>query len=177
MILGRMIYKKYFPSVVSGFIAAVITVIPIFKSCGCCIIIPAASVLGLWFLLKINKDRFNFEELLTVKTCILMGLFTGIAAACFATLFDTVTTYFARTNDFIETLPLTEQYIKDNKLDVMLKEPMDILRYLADQIRRYGFSALYLFMSLTGNLVIYSITGIIGGLIGKWFISNKLKRN
>ncbi|MDP4115620.1 MAG: hypothetical protein Q8903_05770 [Bacteroidota bacterium] len=172
-----MIYKKYFPAVVSGFVAAVVTVIPIFKSCGCCVIIPAASVLALWFLLKINKNQFTLEELLSVKTCLLMGLYTGIAAAIFSTAFDTVMTYFTRTNDFIEALPLTEQYIKDNKLEVMLKEPLDLLKYLADQIRRYGFSAAYLFMSLCGNLVIFAVTGMVGGLIGKWFISNKLKRN
>lgn len=171
-----MIYKKYFPAIVSGFIGSIFTVVPFLKSFGCCLIVPAASILALWFLIKINKN-ISFTEMLSVKTCLLMGLFTGLAAAVFTTGFDGIVTYFARTNDFIESLPLTEKYIADNKLELLLKEPIDILNGIAKQIRDYGFSGMYIFMSLTGNLFLFSISGLIGGLIGKWFINNKLKRN
>ena len=64
--------SKYFlPSLVTGFGAAVLTVVPGVKEFGCCLIVP----LAVFTALLLYRKTINGDTNLEVKTSLLIGLF------------------------------------------------------------------------------------------------------
>jgi hypothetical protein len=153
---------KYFPSLVCGFSAAVISTIPGVKSIGCCLIIPVAAWLSLVLNEKINKAR---PPVSTVNA-LFFGLLTGLFAAIFSTGFDIIMTLIMHTNDFVQTLPQTESVVKAWNLGQLWNETSSLLHRMSTEIQNNGFSLIYTISILFSNLIIDSIFGIIGGLIG-----------
>jgi uncharacterized membrane protein len=98
---------------------------------------------------------------------------TGVFAALFSTFFDALTTYLVHSNDFIEALPQTEDFIKQYKLDYLLNQTMTIFNQMASDIRANGFSAFYSFGILMSNLFVDIIFGMIGGLAGMSFFNKR----
>ncbi len=163
--------QKLFPPLVSGFAAAVLTTVPGVKNMGCCLIVPLAAVLALFLDHKINKTQLPIN----FKTAVLFGILTGIFAAVFSTLFDVLITFITKSNDFVEALPQTEMLISQYKLGALLDQTMAIMHQMVHDIKTYGFSFLYTVGIFTSNLLINTIFGFLGGLIGMSFLNKRLQ--
>ncbi len=163
--------NKFLPALVCGFGAAVLTTVPGVKDFGCCLIVPLAAVMSLYLDHKINKTELPVRG----KKAVIFGLLTGLFAASFATFFDILITYIAHTNDFVTSLPQTEQMIQNSPIGDLLKQSLDLLKLMSTQIKTNGFSILYTVAMLISNMVIDSIFGILGGLLGMSFLNKRTK--
>lgn len=161
--------KKFFPSLVSGFVASVFSTIPLLKSFSCCLLVPAAAVLALFLDRRINN---NLEKI-TIKKALLFGFLTGLFAAFFITSFDLLMTYITKTNDLITTLPQTEDMMNDWNFGPLMEQSITMLKQMAEEINNTGFSTLYAFMILFSNLISNTIFGMIGGALGMAILNKK----
>ena len=166
--------NKYLPSLVTGFVAAVLVSLPLLKHVGCCVIIPFAAVYALILDVKLNKAELPIRG----KEAVLFGLLTGLWAAVFSALFETIITLFTHSNDFITELPGIENVLR-NQAPASFKQFMEqailIYRSMATEIKTTGFSALYTFAILATNIVVDIIFGIIGGFIGMNYLNKRTK--
>jgi hypothetical protein len=161
--------NKLFPPLVCGFGAAVLSTVPGVRNYACCLIVPLAAVLSINLDHKINKSILPIKS----SNAIFFGIATGIFAAFFASFFDVLITFITHSNDFIESLPQTEELIKNYKLNDLLDQTMVILRQMANEIRTSGFSIFYSFGILFSNLIINLIFGLLGGLLGMALINKR----
>ncbi|MBK6915513.1 MAG: DUF4199 domain-containing protein [Ignavibacteriales bacterium] len=164
--------KNILPSFVCGFAAAVLTTIPGLKEFGCCFVIPLAGGFSLFLDLKINNSSLPIQ----VKKAIWFGFLTGIFAALFSTGFDILLTAISRTNDFVETLPQSEQIIQDMNLGDLAEESLNLMKGVANEIKQTGFSVFYSVIILFSNLIIDIIFAILGAVIAKIFLNKKAER-
>jgi hypothetical protein len=166
--------NKYLPSLVTGFVAAVLVSLPLLKHVGCCVIIPFAAVYALILDVKLNKAELPIRG----KEAVLFGLMTGLWAAVFSALFETIITLFTHSNEFVQELPGIENVLR-NQVPVSFKPMMDqaivIYRSMATEIKTTGFSTIYTFAILATNVVIDIIFGIIGGFIGMNYLNKRDK--
>lgn len=164
-----MTQKKLLPPLVCGFGAAVLTTVPGIKNIACCLIVPLAAVLSIYLDHKINRTELPINA----KSAIWFGIVTGLFATLFSTFFDLLMTYIIHSNDFVQALPQTEMIIKHYKLNAILDQTMALLKQMSNDITNYGFSAFYAFGILFSNLVINTIFGLLGGLLGMTFINKR----
>ncbi len=164
--------KKFLPSLVSGFGAGVLSVVPIIKTFACCLIIPVAATLSI----LLYQRAENVDEKIETGKAIFLGVFTGIFAALFATTFEVVITLFTKQNDLIAAFGNMQQMINSFPLDDQLKqEVIDLINIVVTELKTSGFSVIYSFTLLFNNLVINSIFGLAGGVIGLQIINAKYK--
>jgi len=161
--------KFYLPSLVAGFGAAALSTVPGVKAVGCCIVVPLAVFTALLLFRKSLNDNQN----LSVKTSISIGLLTGLFAALFSTFFEFIITLFTHSNDFVQTLPQTVQVLDDLKLGEAAKQTVSLMNSMANQITSTGFSLLYTVFVLFSNLVVDSIFGMVGGLLGRVIVNRR----
>ncbi|MCL5031259.1 MAG: hypothetical protein M1480_19830 [Bacteroidetes bacterium] len=161
--------KKLLPPLVCGFGAAVLTTVPGIKNIACCLIVPLAAVLSLYLDHKINRTDLPINA----KSAIWFGIITGLFATLFSTFFDLLMTYIVHSNDFVQALPQTEMIIRHYKLNAILDQTMTLLKQMSYDITTYGFSTFYAFGILFSNLVINTIFGLLGGLLGMTFINKR----
>jgi hypothetical protein len=161
--------KKYISTLVCGFTAGVFSIVPGIKVFACCLIVPVAAIFSLYLDQRINQ----LTDSITGKKAVLFGLLTGVFSAIFASGFDIIITYFARTNDFVNSISQTEELLRDYNLGPLLDHSMEIINKMADDIKSKGFSLLYSIMILFSNLLINSIFGLLGGLLGMVFLNKK----
>lgn len=164
-----MTLKKYMPALVSGFGAAVLTTIPLLKSFGCCLIIPAAAILALYFDQRINSFQFRIKP----THAIVFGLLTGLFAGVFTTGFETFLTLIFKTNDLVASLPQIEMMFQDMNLGDMFKESMELMRDMAADIRDDGFSLFYTMYIFISHIIVDPIFGLLGGLLGMAIFNSK----
>lgn len=164
-----MTSSKYLPSIVCGFSAAVLMIVPGVKSFGCCLVLPLASAFSLFLNKKIN----NQKEDISTQDAFFFGIFTGVFSAIFLTGFDLLITYFAKTNDLVESLPYTESMLRDLKLGPLLENAIALMEDMVKDIQLNGFSAFYSMMVLFSNLIVNTIFGMIGGLLGMMYLNKK----
>jgi hypothetical protein len=157
-----MDYNKYLPSIVTGFGAAVLSTIPGIKNLNCCLIIPAAAFLSIYLY---NKSTGN-DTPIKLNKALSYGLITGLIAALFSSLFDILITYITHSNDLVVGLEQTEEMMQELKLGSLIDASMEIMRTMVKEIEATGFSALYTVMITISNFFIFSIFGILGGLLG-----------
>ncbi|MFZ0456814.1 MAG: hypothetical protein WCE54_07165 [Ignavibacteriaceae bacterium] len=160
--------KKYFPSLICGFGAAVLTTVPGIKSFGFCLLVPAAAVLSLFLNQKVTGSNSDIDS----GTAITFGILTGLFAAVFATFFDVLITFFTHTNDFVQTLPESSSVLK-SVLGPVVDDMMKTFNKMSSDIQAHGFSLLYTIAVLVGNGIMYLIFGMLGGLLGKSFINKR----
>jgi len=165
--------KDYLPAIVAGFGAAVLTTIPGFKNFGCCLLVPAASIVALVLYNKTNR----LNEKIAVNKAIILGLLTGIVAALFSTFFDLLITYITHTNEFIAGLPQTELIMNDLNMGPIMDESLKLIKTMAKDIEANGFSALYTIMIFISNILTYTIFGILGGAIGAAILNRRIQNN
>ena len=165
--------KKYLSALVCGFGAGVLQVVPIAKSFSCCLIIPAAVVVALILDRKASNQPLNL--IIPIKKALLIGVFTGLYAALFGSVFDLLITFITKNNDLIAALPQIQKMIGDLPFDqVLRKELSDLFNLIAGEIKSSGFSVIYAISIIFNNLIMNTIFGLIGGLIGVQFINSKI---
>jgi len=164
--------KKFLPSFVSGFGAGVLSVVPVIKTFACCLIIPAAATLSI----LLYQRAENINEKIDTGKAIFLGVFTGLFAALFATTFEIFITLFTKQNDLIAAFGNMQSMINSFPLDDHLKqEVIDLINMVVTELKTTGFSVIYSFTLLFNNLVINSIFGLAGGVIGLQIINAKYK--
>lgn len=165
--------NKYLPSLVTGFGAAVLVSVPWIRTVGCCIIIPFATLYALMLHIKLNGGE------LPIKTsmAILFGLMTGLWAAFFSAMFETIITFFTHTNDFVQGLPQMESMLRGSRFapsfSGIFDQMLRIYHSMAKDIQLYGFSPIYTFTVLAGNIIVDSIFGMLGGILGKSYLNKR----
>lgn len=161
--------KKYLPTFIAGFGAAVLSIVPGIKSFSCCLIVPGAAIFALILDQRVNK---NFERVATGKA-VVFGLMTGLFATFFITVLDVLITFITKSNDFIEALPQSESLIRELNFGPMAEESLRLMKQMAKQIQKSGFSPLYLFILFISNFITNTIFGMIGGLIGMGLLNKR----
>ncbi len=161
--------KKILPMIISGFGAAVLSVVPILKGFSCCIIVPFASVVALFLDLKVNKNLDKIK----ISKAIWFGFMTGFFVTIFFVTFDLIITLLTKRNDLVDSLPQSEIIINQMNLGDFADEPIKLMRSMAEEIRKTGFSMLYAILIFFSNFITNSIFGIIGGLVGMGIINKK----
>lgn len=166
-----MSLKKYLPTLVAGFAAAVLATVPGIKNFSCCLLVPGAAV----FAVLLDKKITNSSEKVSIGKGLGFGFLTGVVATIFITLFEMLLTYFARTNDFVQSLPQSEIVMRQWNLGPLLDDSLKLLKGIAKEIEKTGFSFLYLILIFFSNFLINSLFGMIGGLLGMNLANRKLK--
>lgn len=161
--------KAYLPPLVAGFGAAVLTTVPGIREFGCCLIVPFA----VFTALLLYRKTLNGNTNISVKTSLFLGLLTGFFAAIFSTCFDILITFFTHSNDFVRTLPQTQEVLDSFKLGEAAKQTIDLMKGMAEQITKNGFSLLYSVFILMSNLIVDSVFGLIGGILGRIIINRR----
>ena len=161
--------KVYLPPLVAGFAAAVLTTVPEVREFGCCLIVP----LAVFTALLLYRKTLNGDTNISVKTSLMIGFLTGLFAALFSTLFDVIITLFTHSNDFIRTLPQTEQVLDSLNLGDAAKQTMDLMNTMSNQITSSGFSLLYTIFILLSNVIVDSIFGLAGGILGRIIVNRR----
>jgi predicted PurR-regulated permease PerM len=177
--------NKILPSLVCGFGVSVLTIIPGFNeskgSITCCFFVPLASIFAI-----LLYQRTNFEEP-PFKTgrAILIGFITGLFVALFTTFFDVIVTFITHTNEFVRAYPETEKMMREMNfeeafrkinLGSVYQESLKLLKSADEDIRLRGFSLYYTTSILFSNLIVNSIFGMLGGLLGLLYINRKPKQ-
>lgn len=161
--------KKYLPTFIAGFGAAVLSIVPGIKSFSCCLIVPGATILALILDQKVNKN----SERIAIGKAVMFGLITGLFATIFITALDGIITLITKTNDFIEALPQSESLIRELNFGPMAEESLKLMKQMAKQIQTTGFSPLYIFILFTSNIITNTIFGVIGGLVGMGLLNKR----
>ena len=163
--------NKFLPALVCGFAAGVLNIVPFVKNFTCCLIIPFAAVFALILYQRATKD-FGF---LKTSTSVIIGLYTGIFAALFGSTFEIVIILITKTSDLTTSLTELNKFVKDLPANPIWDQVMDIMYKISDDITQYGFSLLYTISIFFSSLIVNSIFGMIGGLIGMQILNNRLK--
>lgn len=166
--------NKYLPSLVTGFGAAVLVSIPLIKHVGCCVIIPFAAVYALILDIRLNKAELPIRG----SEAFLFGLLTGLWAAFFSAIFETIITFITHTNEFVEGLQGIENLLRNQapaSFKQIIEQVIIIYNSMANEIKTTGFSAIYTFSILFTNMIIDVIFGIIGGFIGMNYLNKRSK--
>lgn len=167
--------KKYLPALVCGFGAGVASIIPFLKSFTCCLIVPAASYFAL--LLYIKSGENGVSDRIKASKALFLGIMTGIFAAVFSTCFDVLITFLTRPDDIKLAVMELDKILKDMPEAGSTKGITDLLYKMSEDIQNYGFSAIYTVSMFFSSLIMDTIFGIIGGLIGMQVLNNRQKRN
>ena len=101
--------KKFLSPLIVGFGAGVLSIVPVAKSFGCCLIIPVAAFIALLLEQKANNDFSKIE----IKKGLIFGLLTGLYAALFGSVFDFFITFVTKNNDLVATYSELQKIIYD----------------------------------------------------------------
>ncbi|MFC2102979.1 hypothetical protein ACFLSS_00960 [Bacteroidota bacterium] len=167
-----MIPKRYYPSVLAGFGASVLSIIPEIKSVSCCLIVPAAAFISLYLFNRI----MNGESPIKLNRALSFGLITGLVAAIFTTFFDLLITYLTHSNDLVTGLPYTRDFITQYNLGPLMEASIKLMEDMVKEIQQNGFSVLYTVMISLSNMIIFSVFGMLGGLFGMAILNKKNRR-
>ena len=154
--------KKYLPTLVFGFGAAVLATVPGIKNFSCCLLVPGAAV----FAVLLDKKITHTNDKINIGKGVLFGFLTGVVATLFITLFEMLITYFTKTNDFVQNLPQSEIIMRQWNFGPMIDESFKMIKGMTKEIEKTGFSFLYLILIFFSNFIINSIFGMIGGILG-----------
>lgn len=161
--------RKFFPSLVSGFGAAVLTTIPLLKGFACCLLVPGAAIIALFLDRKINH---NLEKI-KIQKALFFGFMTGLFATFFITTFDLLLTYLTKSNDLFRNLDQTEALMREWNFGPMLDESIKMINHMALEIETTGFSLLYAVMIFFTYFISNSIFGMLGGALGMAVLNKK----
>jgi len=165
--------KKYLPTLVCGFGAAVLSTVPGIKNFSCCLLVPAAAVISI----LLDKKITNSNEKVLLGKSIGFGFLTGLFATLFITTFEMLLTFFTRSNDFIQSLPQTELIMRQWDLGPMVDESLKLIKSVSKDIQKNGFSFIYLLMILSSNFIVNSIFGMLGGALGMSLANRKYRED
>jgi len=164
-----MTYKKYLPTLVCGFGAAVLSTVPGIKNFSCCLLVPTAAAISI----LLDKKITHSNEKISIGKSLGFGFLTGIFSTLFITAFEMLVTFFTKSNDFIESLPQTEMVMRQWNLGPLVDDSLKLIKTVAKEIEKNGFSFIYLLMILSSNFLVNSIFGMIGGALGMSLANRK----
>ena len=163
--------KKYLSSLVCGFGAGVLQIVPLLRSFSCCFILPLAAFVSL----LLNQRATNSKEKITTKNAILFGIMTGLYAALFGSFLEIFITFITKQNDIISTFPELQRMINNFPVTPDIKqEVLNLFNRVREDILANGFSILYTFSVLVNNFIVNTIFGAVGGLIGAQIINTRM---
>jgi hypothetical protein len=162
--------NKYFPALVAGFGAGVLHIVPLTKGLTCCLVVPIAAVIAIMLEQKANGNL----KIIELKRGVILGLLTGVFAALFGSFFDIFITFITKNNDIIlaynemndilDTFPVPEN---------VREEVINLMGSVVESIKETGFSSIYAISVTFNNLIVDSIFGIIGGLVGTKILNSR----
>ncbi len=162
--------KKYLPAFVCGFGAGVLMVVPVAKSLSCCLIIPGAAFLALVLDQKANRLVGDIP----INRAVILGTLTGLYAGVFGSFFDLFITFITHNNDLIIAFNDLQKLINEFPINTELKEEVfKILNNVISDIIEYGFSWTYAIIIILNNLIINTLFGLIGGVIGVKILNSR----
>ncbi len=154
-----------------GFAASVITTVPIIRNLTFCMAVPAAVYLAMYIHFRISDGVYKIK----FNQSIFMGVITGLSAAVFTTIFETLITYFAKSNDFAIFFPeLEKTYRVILPPGAELEKLMSMFKNAVIEINTKGFSAFYTFLSAIGYVITNFIMGVLGGILSTVYFHKKL---
>ncbi len=162
--------KKYISPLVVGFAAGILSIVPVIKSLGCCLLIPIAAFASLMLEQKANS---NFSKL-EIKKGVIFGLVTGVTATLFGTFFDFAITLITKSNDIVIAFPQLVETINQFPIDTATQqEVLSLLGGVIENIKTNGFSLLYTLSMFVNSLLSYSVFGMLGGIIGVQILNSR----
>jgi Na+-driven multidrug efflux pump len=154
------------PSLLAGFAVGVISFVPGIKNLSCCFLVPVAAFFAVYLYRRsTNTDYTEFKE------AVIIGLLTGIISAFFSTGFEILSTFIARTNDFVKTLPQVEATLRNWDMGSFYENSFELLRRISREIRETGFSLLYSVFLLLTNLIVNPVFALLGAVTAKVFFN------
>lgn len=166
--------KKYLPSLVCGFSAGVLQVVPLVKSFSCCLVIPLSAFIA---LILEQKSTNNFN-IIPAKKAVMIGLFTGLFAAFFGSCFEILITFITKQNDIIITFPELQKMVQKFPVtEDIKKEVLYLFQSVRSDILATGFSWLYTFSLIINDFFVDILFGVTGGLIGSQIINNRINNS
>lgn len=163
--------KKYLPSIVCGFGAGVLQIVPIVKSFSCCLIMPIAAFLSLTLDQKAN----HLVVKIPAKKAVVIGLMTGFFAAIFGSTLEIFITFLTKQNDIISSFPDLQRMLETFPLSGEIKrEVLYLFQNVRTEILTSGFSWIYTLSILVNNFIINLIFGVIGAIVGAQIINGKM---
>ena len=166
--------KKYISPFVAGFGAGVLQIVPVAKSFSCCLIIPAAAIIALVLEQKATKDTSPID----FSKAAVFGILTGLWAALFGTGFEIFVTFVTKNNDIVAAFGQLQNVLNNLPFEDALKKEISILmNRVVEEIKETGFSFLYFLSVLVNNLVVDTLFGFIGGVLGMQILNSKNKNN
>lgn len=165
--------KKYLPSLVAGFAAGVLLIVPVIKNLSCCVIIPFAAYMALFLEMKSQSVIFELRP----SRGAIIGVSTGIVAAFFATIFDVLITLITHHNDILMAFNNLPQIMESFPFDQTVKqEVVSIFESIVSDIKTNGFSLVYAVSMLFNNLFFGVVFGLIGGLVSVPILNSRLRK-
>lgn len=166
--------KKYLPSLVCGFSAGVLQIVPLVKSFSCCLVLPLAA----FFALILEQKSTNNFDIISAKKAVMIGLFTGLFAALFGSFLEILITFITKQNDIIITFPELQKMVGNFPVtEDIKKEVLLLFQNVRNDILTTGFSWLYSFSLVVNDFFIDILFGITGGLIGSQIINNRINNS
>jgi hypothetical protein len=163
--------KKYFPSLVCGFGAGVLQIVPFVKSFSCCMIMPLAVFLA---LILDQRSTHSFGRI-SLKKSLMIGIMTGLFAAVFGTLFELFITFVTKQNDIMAAFPELQRMIDNFPVTTDIKrEVLGLFQSIKSDILNYGFSWFYTLSVVLNNFIVNTIFGAVGGLVGSKIINSRV---
>ena len=145
-------------------------VVPLTKALTCCLVVPLDAVVAIMLEQKANGITGNFD----LKRGAILGLLTGVFAALFGSFFDIFITFVTKNNDILLAFNQLADMVDSFPVpDDVKEEVISLMKAVADSIKRTGFSTLYSFSIIFNNLIVDSIFGVIGGLVGTKVLNSR----
>jgi len=141
--------SKLLPAVYGGLIIGVVSGIPFLSwiNCACCAGVMAGGFLAVYLFRRNLDSRYHMDMSDGAQLGLLAGVFGAMISTALSQLFMTVSLEMVQ--------KFMALYIKDPDLDALF-----------DQFSPEKFAHGWMLFSFVLSLVIYSIFGLIGGLIG-----------
>lgn len=160
-----MIKKRFLPALVTGFIVAVLSIIPILQVATCCLFAPLAGFFGInmFYLQTKESDEFKLRS----ADGISMGLLIGLISGFFESIFQTLLILVSKENPIYDSIILLQQYLPEIQIP-------EILNDISREIDERRFSFLLTLVIFFNTTIINSIFATIGGLIGVSMIKKRL---
>ncbi|HOP50056.1 MAG TPA: hypothetical protein PK887_05475 [Ignavibacteriales bacterium] len=161
--------------IVAAWISAISQNIPFIKNFSYFLIIPNIPIITLYFYIKSNKikERIKYNKILS------LSILTGFISAIFSNFFDVIITYFTKNNDLVTTLPEIEYVFNQipSVNQTYIKEALNFLYAISNEITTYGFSLNYVFLSLFNFLLINLLFSFLGSFFSMYYINNIILPN
>ncbi len=168
-----MTRNKYFPTLIFGFGAAVLSNVPGLNTFSCCIIIPAAVYMALYVDQRLN--HFGYKVI--GSNAFAFGILTGVFAALFTSGIDAFITFITKSNPIVYAVPQMREMVGELNLGPVGEASLELIEQMSVEIKQNGFSAIYSSLILITNLIYFSVFGIIGGFVAMAIVNNRYHKN